>query len=265
MLEASATGVLEKIALHTQTRLRRWRKERPLEALRQAPLYRRVPGDFSAAFAGAQPRVIAEVKFASPSEGFLRPQAGAQGAVEVAGGYLRAGAAALSILTERHFFAGSPDFLSAVRERHPEARLLMKDFVVDGYQLELARSIGADCVLLIVALLGEAKAKALLQQADTLGLSVLVEVHTEEEMDCAQRLGAKLIGVNSRDLKTLKTDLGTARRLAGRRTAILIAESGLKTRADLDELSALGYKGFLVGTSLMKEDDPGAALRALLA
>lgn len=258
--------ILTRIALHTGKRVERWKRERPISSLKRESLYGRSPLDLRAALAKPGLNVIAEVKFASPSEGFLREErkGSVELAVQVAGGYLSAGAAALSILTERNFFAGSPDYLSAVRAAHPEAVLLMKDFVVDPYQLELARAIGADAVLLIVALLGT-QTRELLAQARALGLSCLVETHTAEELSLARQAGADVIGVNSRDLKTLKTDLDVARRLAGQADgSLLVAESGLKTRADLDELSRLGYGAFLIGTSFMKEEDPGAALRALI-
>lgn len=258
--------VLTRIGLHTEKRVARWQQQRPERALKESPLYARKPLDFAKAFEGNGPRVIAEVKFASPSEGFLQPpeKANAQEAARVAGAYLKAGAAAISVLTERHFFAGAPEFLGEVRRAHPDAFLLMKDFVIDPYQLELARAEGADCVLLIAALLHGAL-PLLHREAKKLGLSVLVEVHDADELEAAREMGATLVGVNSRDLKTLKTDLGVARALAGGAPgAVMIAESGLKTRQDLDELTALGYRGFLIGTSFMKEADPGRALKALL-
>lgn len=259
--------MLRRIALHTGKRLERLKEERPVEDLRKMALYGRRPRAFVEAFQGPGPRIIAEIKFASPSEGFMRPglEPSAGEAVRIAGAYLEAGAAALSILTERHFFAGAPEHLSAVRERYPGAFLLMKDFVIDPYQLELARACGADAVLLITALSGK-ELPALLRRTGDLGLSALVEVHTEEELLEAQSAGAAIIGVNSRDLRTLKTDLGVARRLAGSaRGSVLIAESGLRTRADLEELAGLGYRGFLIGTSLMKSGDPGKALKELMA
>lgn len=266
-MAASAPDVLTRIALHVGKRLERLKQSSPVDSLRAEKLYAREPQSLRAALERKTPAVIAEVKFASPSEGLLR---GAQPptpdqAADIAGGYLAGGAAALSILTERNFFAGAPEFLVAARERHPHACLLMKDFVFDPYQLELARAIGADAVLLIVALVG-AQLQDLHARAQALGLSVLVETHTEEEMELAKKAGARIIGVNSRNLKTLTTDLDVARRLAGKAGgALLVAESGLKTRADLDELAALGYGGFLIGTSLMKQPDPGKALAALLA
>lgn len=263
---AADPGVLERIALHVEKRLARLKRERPAEALAQEPLYARKPRPFAEALQGPGPRVIAEVKFASPSAGFLREEKdSAEAAVRVASGYLAAGAAALSVLTERNHFAGSPDYLAAARRAHPDAFLLMKDFMIDPYQFELARAIGADCVLLIVAL-SKGALRGQLELARKLGLSALVEVHAKDEMDAALAAGAELIGVNNRDLNTLKTDLQTSRDLAslGRR-ATLVAESGLTSRKELDELAALGYKGFLIGTTFMRQPDPGAALKALLA
>lgn len=265
-MPASVPDVLTRIALHVGKRLERLKQAEPVEALRRKPLYARAPISLRAALEKKKPAVIAEVKFASPSEGLLRGEHPTPDrAADVAGGYLSAGAAALSILTERNFFAGAPEFLVAVREKHPDAALLMKDFVFDPYQLELARAIGADAVLLIAALVGT-RLSDLHARARALGLSVLVETHTEDELELARKAGAEIVGVNSRDLKTLKTDLDVARRLAGKAPgALLVAESGLKSRADIDELAKLGYGAFLIGTSLMKQSDPGAALKDLLA
>jgi indole-3-glycerol phosphate synthase len=243
------------------------KRERPESDLRWAPLYGRTPLPFARAFEGKAPRVIAEVKFASPSEGPIRPasEAKAARAAELAGKYLDAGAAAVSVLTEPENFSGDPSFLSAARTARPDAYLLMKDFFVDKWQLELARASGADAVLLIAALLGPSLGEMLFA-ARARGLSALVEVHDEDEAEAALLAGAEIVGVNSRNLRTLRTDLAVAKRLAPwiKRAKVAVAESGLKTRADLDELGALGYKGFLIGTSFMKAPDPGAALAALL-
>lgn len=256
--------VLTRIAAHRAQSIARLKERRPLEALRDESLYSRKPFSLKEALSKPGWNVIAEVKFASPSQGLIRPPS-AQAAIDIAESYLANGAAALSVLTERNFFGGEPEFLSAVRWATLDSCLLMKDFVIDPYQLHLARSIGADAVLLIVALLGE-RTRELLEQARALGLSCLVETHTEAELELAKAAGAEVIGVNSRDLKTLKTDLDVARRLGGLGgAALLVAESGLKSKADLEELKAAGYGAFLVGTSLMKEDDPGAALSRLLA
>ncbi len=256
------------IAAATAERVKRWKIERPESALASEPLYARKPLSLARALSHPGPRFIAEVKFASPSEGFLREPGSAtpQEAARIAAAYADAGAAAISILTEPQYFSGDPSFLAAARRARPDAVLLMKDFVIDPYQLELARACGADAVLLIAALLGP-RLHELLFAARARGLSALVEVHDEAQAESALACTADVVGVNSRDLRTLKTDLGVARRLAplATRAAAAVAESGLKTREDIDGLTALGYKGFLVGTSLMKSRDPGLALSVLLA
>ncbi len=212
------------------------------------------------------PGVIAEVKFTSPSEGVLRPNPSPIEASRIAAAYASAGAAAISILTEPEFFAGDTSFLADARDACPTIPLLMKDFMVDSYQLELARSIGADAVLLIGALLGP-RLPEMHAVAKSLGLSVLIEVHNDAEAEAAIAADGALIGVNNRDLKTLKVDLAVARRLAPlvcRPGIVAVAESGLRSRKDLDSLTPLGYKGFLIGSSLMKRPDPGAALKSFL-
>lgn len=261
-------NVLAHIGARTVERVARLKRERPEASLAAEPLYARRPASLAAALKAPGPRLIAEVKFASPSEGFLRQPGSASPAeaARIASSYIKAGAAAISILTEPEYFSGDPAFLAAARAANPAACLLMKDFFVDPYQFELARACGADAVLLIAALVGE-RLHELLFSARARGLSVLVEVHDEAEAEAALACGADVLGVNSRDLRTLKTDLGVARRLAplARRAQAAVAESGLRSRADIDELHALGYQGFLVGTALMKADDPGAALTSLIA
>lgn len=263
------TDVLAAIAANTRRRIAREKNRRPQAALERVPLYRRPPADFRAALTAGNAAVIAEIKFASPSQGVLRPGASAEAAVKVARSYLAAGARALSILTEPKHFAGSLEYLRAVRLRFPQAPLLMKDFFIDPYQFHQARAAGADAVLLIAALLG-ARLGAMLREAEDLGLTALVEVHDEKEKNAALRCGARLIGVNSRNLRTLKTDLGVARSLAPKASErtdgrVWIAESGISSRRDIDGLAAEGYKAFLVGTSLMRESDPGHALKKLVA
>ncbi len=212
--------------------------------------------------------MIAEVKFASPSEGFLRAPGSASPAeaARIAASYAKSGAAAISILTEPEYFSGDPSHLTAARAALPDAVLLMKDFLIDAYQLELARACGADAVLLIAALLGP-RLHEMLFAARARGLSTLVEVHDEKEAEAALECAADVIGVNNRDLRSLKTDLGISRRLAplATRAAAAVAESGLRSRAEIDELSALGYKGFLIGGSFMKSPEPGSSLASLLA
>ena len=258
-------GILGKIAARSAERIARDKLQRPLSLLRAEPLYDHPPLSLSKALSPGG--VIAEVKFVSPSEGVLRSNPSSVEAAKIARSYVAAGAAAVSVLTEPGFFAGDTSFLAMARDACPTTPLLMKDFMIDPYQFEVARSIGADAVLLIAALLGprlhEMHAAAL-----SLGLSVLIEVHNESEAIAAIAAGGALIGVNSRDLKSLKVDLNVARRLAPLVClpgTVAVAESGLRSRSDLDSLKPLGYKGFLIGSSLMRASDPGSALRAFLA
>jgi len=260
-------GVLGKIADKTTARVAREKHAHPIEWLRSQPLYDHPPMSLKKALSGAGPNVIAEVKFVSPSEGVLHPDPSPIAAARIAAAYVSAGASALSILTEPEFFGGDYSFLAGARDSCPTTPLLMKDFVVDNYQFEVARSIGADAVLLIAALLGP-RLPEMHDAAKKLGLSVLIEVHNEAEAIAAIAAGGTVIGVNSRDLKSLKVDLNVARRLAplvclSHITAV--AESGLRSRSDLDSLSPLGYQGFLIGSSLMKHPDPGAALASFLS
>jgi len=258
-------GVLAKIGARTAERVARYKAERPVSALKAEKLYARTPRSLAKAVSGTPPCVIAEVKFASPSEGVLRAGASRPMAAIIASAYIAAGASAISILTEPEFFGGDPSFLSGARELRPDACLLMKDFLIDPYQCDLARACGADAVLLIAALLGP-RLPELAAAARERGLSALVEVHDEAEAEAALAAGAEVLGVNSRDLRTLKTDLNVARRLAplARRAPAAVAESGLRSRAELDELRDLGYNGFLIGTAFMKAKDPGVALAELL-
>lgn len=260
-------GVLGKIAQHTTARVAREKRERPVDWLRTQPLYERAPLSLKNVLSGSGAGIIAEVKFVSPSEGVLKKDASPSAAARIAASYVAAGASAISILTEPEFFGGSYSYLTAARDSCPATPLLMKDFVVDEYQFEVARSIGADAVLLIAALLGS-RLPDMLNKSLSLGFSVLIEVHNEAEALAAIAAGGTLIGVNSRDLKTLKVDLNVARSLAPlvcRPDIVAVAESGIRSRADIDSLSPLGYKAFLVGTSFMKHPDPGAALAAFLS
>jgi indole-3-glycerol phosphate synthase len=210
----------------------------------------------------ASVNVIAECKRRSPSRGVLRA---AYDPVAVAAGYERAGAAAISVLTEPGFFDGSLPHLTAVREavRIP---LLRKDFMIDEYQLLEARAAGADAILLIVAALDDRALRQLSEQAAALDLAALVEVHSTEECRRAIDAGARIIGVNNRNLRTLQVDLNASREIAAMipKDAISISESGLKTPADLQAMTALGYQAFLMGERFMIEPDPGAALAGLI-
>jgi indole-3-glycerol phosphate synthase len=207
--------------------------------------------------------VIAEIKKASPSRGVIRADFDP---VAIARAYERAGAAALSVLTEERFFQGHRDHLEAVRSA-VGLPILRKDFLFDPYQVVEARAWGADAVLLIVAILSDRQLGEMLAVAEEQGLDALVEVHDEDELERAARAGAKIIGINNRDLRTFVTTLETAERLrplvpAG---AVPVAESGIERPADVARLRRAGFGAFLVGESLMRAPDPGAKLRELLA
>jgi indole-3-glycerol phosphate synthase len=218
---------------------------------------------FAASLALDGVRVIAECKRRSPSRGVLRE---AYDPVAIAAGYAAAGAAAVSVLTEPTFFDGSLDHLAAVRDA-VEVPLLRKDFVVDRYQLLEARAAGADAVLLIVAALESHALEELSREAQALGLDVLVEVHDEAELDRAAESGARVIGVNNRNLRTLTVDVEASLRLGPKMPpgTIAVAESGLRAAADLKALARAGYRAFLIGERFMTTPDPGAALSQLLS
>ncbi|GGX43906.1 indole-3-glycerol phosphate synthase TrpC [Saccharospirillum salsuginis] len=205
--------------------------------------------------------VIAEIKKASPSKGLLRDPFLP---VDIAHSYARAGAACLSILTDRDFFQGHEDYLMAVRAEC-ELPVIRKDFLVDPYQITEARAIGADCVLLIAAALDPKQMLDLHDQARELGMDVLVEVHNAPEMDEALKLDTPLIGVNNRDLHTFEVSLETTLTLKdavddGR---TLITESGILEPGDVERMRQAGVHAFLVGEAFMRADDPGARLNEL--
>ena len=206
--------------------------------------------------------VVAECKRRSPSRGVLRT---AYDPVAIARGYERAGAAAISVLTEPGFFDGSLDHLAAVRNA-VAVPLLRKDFLIDEYQLLEARACGADAILLIVAALDDRQLRSLSQAAKNLELAALVEVHDAHECRRAIDAGATIIGVNNRNLRTLQVDLNASRVVAAvlPPEVIGISESGLKTPADLQAMKGLGYRAFLMGERFMVEPDPGAALAGLI-
>jgi indole-3-glycerol phosphate synthase len=220
-------------------------------------------GRFEAALSvAAGVSVIAECKRRSPSRGVLRES---YDPVAIATAYAAAGAAAISVLTESTFFDGSLDQLVAVRAA-VDVPLLRKDFVVSEYQLLEARAAGADAVLLIVAALRPVELKVLHDHARRLGLDVLVEVHDAGQLAIAIDAGARIVGVNNRNLRTLQVDVHASETLIAQMPseAIAVSESGLKTAADLRRLKALGYRAFLIGERFMAADDPGTALTALL-
>jgi indole-3-glycerol phosphate synthase len=206
--------------------------------------------------------VIAECKRRSPSKGVL---ARAYDPAAIARAYAQGGAAAISVLTEPTFFDGALEHLAEVR-RVVDVPLLRKDFVVDPYQLLEARANGADAVLLIVAALDQADLESLQIQAWNMGLATLVEVHDGEELARAVGSGARIIGVNNRNLRTLQVDVAASDRLAAAMPphVTAVSESGLQSRGDLERLAAAGYDAFLIGERFMTAPDPAAALRALI-
>jgi indole-3-glycerol phosphate synthase len=259
---AAGPDLLSAIVAATRTAVARRAERQPVGSLEGA----RQPN--GAAFtAGLRdspaPRIIAECKRRSPSRGILRHE---YDPASHAAAYAAAGAAAISVLTEPTFFDGAPEHLAAVR-RAVTVPLLRKDFIVTDYQVHEAAALGADAVLLIVAALDDEELQRLHALAGSVGLAALVEVHDEPELVRAIDAGARIVGVNSRNLRTLQVDLDVLERLASAIPSALtaVAESGIRARADIDRLSALGYDAFLVGERLITQPDPGAALRSLRA
>lgn len=260
--EALRGTVLERI-MHAKMRELNGAKAklpvRSLEAVMdRAPDLR----SFRKALASRTPAIIAEIKKASPSAGVIRENFDP---LAVAAEYAAAGAAALSVLTEVHHFHGGLETLARVRW-HSHLPLLRKDFIVDPYQLLEARHAGADAVLLIAALLDGPALESLRRGAETLGMDALVEVHDEAELDRALASGATLLGVNNRNLGTLEVSLDVSLRLARLlpKGVTAVAESGIRTGEDIRRLRDAGYRGFLVGESLVRSPSPGAMLRQLL-
>ena len=208
-------------------------------------------------------KIIAEFKRRSPSAGTIRSDLSA---TDVATRYERGGASAISVLTDEQYFGGSILDLSAIRES-TALPLLRKDFIIDEIQIYEAAAVGADAVLLIAAALDDgALTKMRATAEDELGLDAVVEVHTSEELQRAVMTGAKLIGVNNRDLRTFRTSLDTSERLIADspRDRMMISESGFQNPESLRHLRALGFRGFLIGEALMRAADPEAALRELI-
>ncbi len=243
------------------------------ERKRQCPIAKLPPRDdeirnFYAALAAPiknnqRVQAIAEIKRASPSAGPIRPGANP---ADMASQYEANSAAAISVLTCHQFFDGHLEFLASARAATTQAPLLRKDFIIDPYQIAEAYSAGADAILLIVCALEKAQLKALHACAAEFGLGVLTEIHNQDEAETALAAGARVIGVNHRNLATFEIDLGLTERLAPNVPdgVLLIAESGIRSGADVDRLATAGAHGILVGESLMRAPNPGKALADLI-
>ena len=252
---------LEQVIERTRTDVDARAKAVPIEAL-EARIEPRRSRPFSEALIAEGISLIAEMKRASPSKGPIRPDATVSDIVRA---YEAAGASACSVLTEGAWFGGSLDDLIEARAAC-DLPLLRKDFIVTKYQIVEARAAGADAVLLIVAAVSPDRLVELQEVAAAAGLDCLVEVHDEDEMEIAIEAGAEIIGVNNRNLHTLEVDPETALRLLPDAPAgtIVVAESGITSRADVERLEVAGVDAILVGEMLMRSDDTGEAVRALL-
>jgi indole-3-glycerol phosphate synthase len=252
--------VLDQIIVRKRAELVAEQALQPLADLEKMPRPARRP--FREVLASRKPAVISEIKKASPSAGVI---ASDFSPARIARSYERAGAAALSVLTDRQFFQGSLDDLREARAA-TSLPVLRKDFTLDRYHLVQAAAAGADAVLLIVAALTDYELGMLLGETRELGLDALVEVHNEEELSRALGAGADFIGVNNRNLKTLEVSLHTSLELAELMPpgVLAVSESGIRTAADIRRLMEAGFQAFLIGESLMKQADPGAALTALV-
>lgn len=258
---------LDRILVNTAAELTERRSRTSLSELERLGSQRSAPLSLEPALRAPGVSVIAEIKRASPSKGPIAPDASAE---DVARDYLAAGAAAISVLTDQRFFGGSIDDLrsvAALAHHDPTPRpVLRKDFVIDPYQISEAHAAGADAILLIVAALADTQLAELLAAANGFGLSTLVEVHDEAEMERAFAIGATLIGVNNRDLRSFTVNLATTERLAPLvpSGATLVGESGITTRTDIERLGRAGVHAVLVGETLMRASDRRQALRELL-
>jgi indole-3-glycerol phosphate synthase len=221
--------------------------------------------DFCQIFSGSNdPVIIAEIKFASPSRG--RIYHGELEHIAIAKEYLNNGASALSILAEPDYFAGNVEYISDVRKTLPHAHILLKDFILTKAQIAQGLEYGANAVLLIVAFLSKKVLVELHEYAVSLGLTPIIEVHDMAELEVALELGPKVIGINNRNLKTLKIDLNTSRELIKfiPKHIYAICESGIKNNSEIEAMQKLGFSGFLIGSHFMEKKNPGKALGDML-
>jgi len=256
--------ILDQIVADNLEELESRKRRFPLKELQRVALEQPPPLDFASALRGERVQLIAEVKKASPSRGVIRSDFNP---VEIAQTYAGNGASAISVLTEAKYFQGSLDHLRDIRKalgnRLP---LLRKDFIHDPYQVYESRAYGADSLLLIVAILRPEKLQELLRLSHELGMDCLVEVHDEAGLEIALRSQARVIGINNRDLRTFTVDLTTTKRLRPLipQDRIVVSESGIKNRSDIEKLRRLGVDAVLIGESLLSASDITAKMKELL-
>lgn len=260
-MATGAPPILTRILESRRASVERFKATGGVDRLRHEVTEAPPPRDFHAAIRGRGVALIAECKERSPSGGLLQAP---YDPVRLAQRYVAAGAAALSVLTEPEFFGGAPEHLRAVRQA-VAVPVLCKDFIVDATQVMGARAMGADCILLITAILDDPTLVGLQATAQAFGMQALVEVHTEEEARRAVALGATLIGINNRDLAQMRTDPSTTARLRALIPAdrTVVSESGIQSRQDVDALAKLGVQAVLVGEALLKAPDLEAKVREL--
>ena len=261
-----AADILNQIVSYKKQEIEAARSRRPEASLREEIATIRQTRSLFNRLSNRDPQdinIIAEIKRASPSKGLIRPDLDP---AVYAREYERGGAAALSVLTDRHFFKGSAEDLKTAH-RESSLPVLRKDFIVSAYQIYETAAIGADAMLLIAAILSRKQLQDYLALCRELNLDALVEVHTEDEYQKATRAGAKLIGINNRNLKTFHTDIGTCISLAARLSddQVGVAESGIRTPADIDAVRCAGIGNFLIGESLVRADNPRLFLQALVS
>jgi indole-3-glycerol phosphate synthase len=260
-------NILEEIYQHKLVEVRNRKKEISVQEICAKTKCQNAPKNFFQALKEKNDQgeigLICEIKKASPSHGLIRENFNH---LEIAKDYLEAGATCLSILTDEKYFQGSSDYLREVRAISP-LPILRKDFMVDTYQIYEAKMLGADCILLIVTMLDDAKLQELEQCAFDAGLSVLIEIHNEAELQRASKLKSKLLGINNRDLKTLKVDLRTSLLLSEQVSSdyVLISESGIKDALDVNLLQQAGINCFLIGEHFMRQKNIVGAVRSILA
>ena len=256
--------ILDTIIAHKQKELAAEQAQAPLTQLETEVVNLPPTRDFRDAIAGSGTvKLIAEVKKKSPSKGVIREDFDP---ISIAETYVQNGAAAVSVLTDKHFFAGELAYLRAIRDI-VDVPLLRKDFTIDPYHIYQARVAGADAILLIVAALTEAQLRTFMDVADSLSLACLVEVHTPEELAIALDVDAQIIGINNRDLRTFHTDIATTFRLREAIPAdkVVVSESGIYSREDVTKLQEANVQAMLVGESLMRSPDIGKQVQLLIS